>query len=162
MPFTCERNSIAKPCLFVVWDNIYALCIICMQSIVYHTYFGKIWQQESLENLLSSSIWQKKFGKLIARSTKSILIVSTNLDGFNLANHRLFAKHSLPPNFPTIWQWEYLAVICLIKMDGWRFWQENVWQVNRSAKSYLLIQFGKSLMICQICQTFMLYYLYKK
>ena len=56
-------------------------------------YSRKVWQGECLvENLLFWSIWQKKFGKQIARSAKGLLIVITTFDGFSLANHRQFAK----------------------------------------------------------------------
>ena len=59
-------------------------------------------EQESLANLLFSSIWQKKVLRM-KRSAKGLLIVITNLDDFNLANCRRFAKlSSYPPYFPAI------------------------------------------------------------
>ena len=42
-------------------------------------------------NLLSPSAWQKKAWRM-NRSAKSLLIVSTNLNSFSLANDRQFAK----------------------------------------------------------------------
>ena len=44
-----------------------------------------------MANWLFSSIWQKKFWQ-INRSANRLLIVSINLDGFSLVNHRQFAK----------------------------------------------------------------------
>ena len=41
-------------------------------------------------NLLFSSVWQKVWQ--MNRSAKGLLIVTTNLDDFSLANCRLFAK----------------------------------------------------------------------
>ena len=35
---------------------------------------------------------ERKFGELIDQPIRRLLIVSTNLDGFSLANHRRFAK----------------------------------------------------------------------
>ena len=54
-------------------------------------YGGKLWQGESLVNWLVSSIWWKKVW-WIDRSVNRLLIISTNLDGFSLANHGRFAK----------------------------------------------------------------------
>ena len=53
----------------------------------------------------SGKVWPGKVWR-INRSDDRLLIVSTNLVGFSLANHRWFAKFaklSPPPNFPTIW-----------------------------------------------------------
>ena len=65
-------------------------------------YSGKVWQGETLANWLFSSIWRNKVWR-INISTNRLLIVSTNLDGFRLANHQFtkFAILSLL-NFPTI------------------------------------------------------------
>ena len=74
------------------------LCNIVLIWVHYHRvqsipYSGKVWQRESLKNWLFSSLWQKKVWQ-----TNRLLIVSTNLDGFSLVNHRRFAKFSkLPP-----------------------------------------------------------------
>ena len=44
-------------------------------------YNGKVWRGECLANSLFSSVWPK-----------GLLIVTTNLGGFSLVNHRRFAK----------------------------------------------------------------------
>ena len=54
-------------------------------------YSGKVWWVECLANLLFSSIWQKKVWRM-NRSAKGLSMVTTNLDGFSLANRRRFAK----------------------------------------------------------------------
>ena len=54
-------------------------------------YSGKVWQAECLANLLFSSIWWKKVWQM-NRSAKGLSMVTTNLDGFSLANRRRFAK----------------------------------------------------------------------
>ena len=54
-------------------------------------YSGKVWRAECLANLLFSSVWQKKVWR-INRSAKGLSMVTTNLDGFSLANCRRFAK----------------------------------------------------------------------
>ena len=54
-------------------------------------YSGKVWQGESLVNWLCSSLWWKKVWR-INRSANRLLLVSTNLDGFNLANYGQFTK----------------------------------------------------------------------
>ena len=46
---------------------------------------GKVWQIDSFR-----AFGKRKFGKI----NRSALIVSTNLDGFSLANHGQFAKLS--------------------------------------------------------------------
>ena len=46
-----------------------------------------VWQVECLANLLFSNVWQKKVWQM-NRSAKGLLIVTTNLDGFSLVNHR--------------------------------------------------------------------------
>ena len=46
---------------------------------------------ENLVNRLVSSIWRKKVWQ-INRSANRLLIISTNLDGFSLVNHRQFTK----------------------------------------------------------------------
>ena len=58
-------------------------------------YSGKVWWEECLANLLFSSIWQKKVWRM-NRLAKGLLIVTTNLDGFSLVNHRQSANS---PNF---------------------------------------------------------------
>ena len=60
-----------------------------MQTVVSHS--GKVWRGECLANSLFSSVWQKKVWRM-NRSAKELLIVTTTLDGFSLANHRQFAK----------------------------------------------------------------------
>ena len=54
-------------------------------------YGGKVWRGESLANWLVSNIWWKKIW-WINRSANRLLIISINLDGFSLANHKRFAK----------------------------------------------------------------------
>ena len=46
-----------------------------------------VWQVECLANFLFSNVWQKKVWRM-NRSAKGLLIVTTNLDGFSLVNHR--------------------------------------------------------------------------
>ena len=46
---------------------------------------------ESLANWLFSSLWRKKVWR-VNRSANRLLIISTNSDGFSLANHEQFAK----------------------------------------------------------------------
>ena len=65
-------------------------------------YSGKVLRGESLVNWLVTSIWQKKIWQ-INRLANRLLIVSTNLDGFSLANHDSLPNFPpLPPNFPAI------------------------------------------------------------
>ena len=54
-------------------------------------YSGKVWRAEGLANLLFSSVWRKKVWRM-NRSAKGLSMVTTNLDGFSLANRRQFAK----------------------------------------------------------------------
>ena len=54
-------------------------------------YSGQVWRAECLANLLFSSVWRKKVWR-INRSAKGLSMVTTNLDGFSLANRRRFAK----------------------------------------------------------------------
>ena len=54
-------------------------------------YSGKVWRAECLANLLFSRVWRKKVWR-INRSAKGLSMVTTNLDGFSLANRRQFAK----------------------------------------------------------------------
>ena len=80
---------------------------------------GKIWRG-------NVSIWRKKNWR-INRSANRLLIVSTNLDGFSLANHGWFTKLSR-------YTGESLA--------NWLFsstWQKKVWQINRSANMLLIV-----------------------
>ena len=58
-------------------------------------YGRKVWQWERLVNLLFLSLWQKKVWQ-INRSAKRLLIISTYLDGFSLANHGGFATFAKP------------------------------------------------------------------
>ena len=60
-------------------------------KLYYIPYSGKVWWGKSLANWLFSSLWSKKVLR-INRSANRLLIVSTNLDGFSLANHGRFAK----------------------------------------------------------------------
>ena len=62
-------------------------------------YGGKGWWGETLVNWLISSIWQKKVWQN-NRSTSRLSIISTNLDGFSLANHGQFANVSSRQSFP--------------------------------------------------------------
>ena len=59
--------------------------------VLYIPYSGKVWWAECLANLLFSSIWWKKVWR-INRSAKGLSMVTTNLDGFSLANRRRFTK----------------------------------------------------------------------
>ena len=52
---------------------------------------GKVWWAECLANLLFSSVWREKVWRM-NRSAKGLSMVTTNLDGFSLANCRRFAK----------------------------------------------------------------------
>ena len=66
--------------------------ISLMCYIHYHIpYSGKVWRAECLVNLLFSSVWRKKVWRM-NRSAKGLSMVTTNLDGFSLANRRQFAK----------------------------------------------------------------------
>ena len=63
---------------------------------------GKDWRIGSFQ-----AFGERKFGKL--RSANRLLIVSTNLNSFNLANHRRFAKFAkLSPRqtFPLYGKWK--------------------------------------------------------
>ena len=60
-----------------------------MRNIV--PYSGKVWRAECLANLLFSSVWWEKVWRM-NRSAKGLSMVTTNLDGFSLANCRRFAK----------------------------------------------------------------------
>ena len=53
-------------------------------------YSAKAWWAECLGNLLFF-LWRKKAWEM-NRSAKGLLMVTTNLDGFSLANHRRFTK----------------------------------------------------------------------
>ena len=64
--------------------------------VVHIPYSGKVWQGETLANLLFLSIWRKKVWRM-NRSANRLSIVTTDLDGFSLANHRRFAT------FAAIW-----------------------------------------------------------
>ena len=59
-----------------------------ISSIQEFPYSGKVWRGECLVN---SSVWRKKVWQM-NRSAKWLLIVTTTLDGFSLANCRQFAK----------------------------------------------------------------------
>ena len=59
----------------------------------------KVWRGETLANWFFLSLWQKKVWR-INRSANRLFIVSTNLDGFSLANHGWFAKLSPYQPFP--------------------------------------------------------------
>ena len=48
-------------------------------------YSGKVWRGECLANL--PSVWWKKVWRM-NRSAKGLLMVTTGLDGFSLANRR--------------------------------------------------------------------------
>ena len=48
-------------------------------------WWGKVWRTDSFEHLAKKVWW-------INRSANRLLIVSANLDGFNLMNHGWFAK----------------------------------------------------------------------
>ena len=64
---------------------VFHLCI-SLYSLLYYTVQQESITEEKLANLLFLSIWQKKVWQ-INRSAKSLIIVSTNQDGFSLANH---------------------------------------------------------------------------
>ena len=54
-------------------------------------YSGKVWQGETLAISPFLSIWRKKVWRMNS-SANRLSIVTTNLYGFSLANHRRFAK----------------------------------------------------------------------
>ena len=63
-------------------------------------YSRKVWLGQNLVNWLVSRIWWKKVWR-INRSANRLLIVSSNLDDYSLANHGRF---TFPlPNFHNIW-----------------------------------------------------------
>ena len=57
----------------------------------YIPYSGKVWQGETLANLPFLSIWWVKVWRMNS-SANRLSIVTNNLDGFSVANHRQFAK----------------------------------------------------------------------
>ena len=59
------------------------------KEILVFPYSGKVWQ--GVANLLFLCIWWKKLWQM-NRSANRLSIVTTNLDGFSLVNHRQFAK----------------------------------------------------------------------
>ena len=72
-------------------------------------YNGKVWWGECLANLLFSSVWWNQVWRM-NRSAKRLLIVTTTMDGFSLANRRWSTKFM--PNFLPItlynnFKWEY-------------------------------------------------------
>ena len=67
----------------LMWCNIIIICIL--------PYSGKVWRAECLANLLFSSVWRKKVWRMNI-SAKGLSMVTTNSDGFSLANRRRFAK----------------------------------------------------------------------
>ena len=54
-------------------------------------------------NLFFSSVWRKKVWR-INRSAKGLLIVTTTLDGFSLANHERFAKFAKLSRYTVIYE----------------------------------------------------------
>ena len=68
------------------------VCAILGSSLPYS---GKVWQGKSLANWLVSSSWWQKVWR-INRSVNRLLITSTNLDGFSLANRGRIAKFTKP------------------------------------------------------------------
>ena len=62
-----------------------------LQVISNIPYSGKAWQGKSLANWLFLSTWWKNVW-WNNRSANRLLILSTNLDGFSLVDHRQFAK----------------------------------------------------------------------
>ena len=75
---------------FPFWYQLWTFCTLTFGKCEL-PYSGKVWQGKSLANWLCSSIWWKKVWQ-INRSANRLFIVSINLDGFSLANHRWFAK----------------------------------------------------------------------
>ena len=88
----------------------------------YIPYSGKVWRAECLANLLFSSVWRKKVWR-INRSAKGLSMVTTNLDGFSLANCRRFAKLSR------------YTVLHLLAAT-------NLWLVLRSQTEYFFFYIG--------------------
>ena len=103
----------------IMLPNDITLAWMLYKSILMSTYISyhrNVWWGESLTNWLFLSIWWKKVWQ-INRLTNRLLIVSTNLDGFSLVNHRRFAKFPKifpSPNFPAIW---YLNVLLEYKSN---------------------------------------------
>ena len=78
----------------------------------YVPYYWKAWWEECLVNLFLSSFWRKKVWQM-NRSTKGLLIVTTNLDGFSLVNRRRFtkfAKFSTHQTFPLYIQYAHMYI----------------------------------------------------
>ena len=94
-----------------------------MQNFVYHISGkfgrGKVWQIYFLQ-AFGKKVWQ------LNRSARRILIVSTNLDGFSLANHRLFTEL-----FPPIKLSHYMVV----GMSGSNMFSESEWMQRLARKS---------------------------
>ena len=79
--------------LFALWNTQYHCDSVYLA--IYIPYNRKV-----LVNLLFSSIWRKVWQS--NRSSKRLIIVSTNLDGFSLANHRRFTKFAKRSRY-TVW-----------------------------------------------------------
>ena len=91
-----------------LWSMLFrSLCITSAASVIWTihawiqniniSYSGKVWRGENLANLYCLIEFAKKVWRInITRSAKKLLIVSTNLDGFSLANHGQFAKFAKP------------------------------------------------------------------
>ena len=94
-------SSYIITCLNHLCWGIYAF--VCQQTyrIQYMwleiPYSGKFWQGETLVNAPFLSIWRKKV-RLMNSSANRLSIVTTNLDGFSLANHWRIGDDS--PNSP--------------------------------------------------------------
>ena len=76
-------------CFVIICGSVNYAYIDCLHNSI--PYRGKVLWGERLVNRVVLSIWQKKVWR-INRSANRLLIISTNLDGFSLANHGRFAK----------------------------------------------------------------------
>ena len=67
-------------------------------------------------NLLFSTVWRKKVWRM-NRSAKGLLIVTTNLDGFSLVNHRYL------PNSPNFLPAKLYCYIQYVIFEGHKFYR---------------------------------------
>ena len=129
-PIYLSKQMVAPPSL---------LPLHCLYTIWRETLAGG-----TLANWLILSIWRKKVWQ-INRSANRLLMISTNLDGFSLANHGRFAKfanvspcQSVPPYSNMILPMHY------IKQPHPPYWTAPIAMIgttdNRTAVSRALSQ----------------------
>ena len=86
-------------------------------------YNEKVWWGESLANWLFLNIWRKKVWR-INRSANRLLIESTTLNDFSLANHGRFIKFiklSLHQTFPLYGIFWRVSPTTDLRAIGWKF-----------------------------------------